>query len=145
MQFEQPGPAELLEKKHKGSTSTTVTTGRLEKRHKGNDIGMVDDIVAVPGGQQVHTVLEQFDAAKTEQDSVTKALVESPDTKVTLSATVTEKEEDTRADVQESTRLAMTMCQDQISCKKHFAHAWPRWPMVWSMPEVSRLMHMNNV
>ena len=45
MQIEQPGPAKLREKKPKGSASTVVATERLEKRHKGNDIGMVDDIV----------------------------------------------------------------------------------------------------
>ena len=56
MQIEQPGPAELLNTKHKGSTSTTVATERLEKKHKGNDIGMVEDIVTIPGGQQVYTL-----------------------------------------------------------------------------------------
>ena len=54
MQSEQQGPAEPLEKKHKGSASTTFATERLEKRQKSNDIGMDDDIVTVPGGQQVH-------------------------------------------------------------------------------------------
>ena len=62
MQIEQPGPVELLEKKHKGSASTTGARERLETRHKGNDIGMIDDIVTVPGGQQVHTLLVQFEA-----------------------------------------------------------------------------------
>ena len=40
---------------------------------------MVDDIVTGPGGQQVRTMLVQLEAAKmteTEQNPVTKALVE---------------------------------------------------------------------
>ena len=91
-----------------------------EKRQKGNDIGMVDDIVAVPGGQQVHAMLVQLEAAKmtkkTEQDLVLKALAEKdPDTIVTLSATVIELEADTRADVEESIKFAIRMCQDQSS------------------------------
>ena len=102
------------------NASTTVATERREKRQKGNDIGMVDDIVAVPGGQQVHAMLVQLEAAKmtkkTEQDLVLKALAEKdPDTIVTLSATVIELEADTRADVEESIKFAIRMCQDQSS------------------------------
>ena len=98
----------------------SVATERREKRRKGNDIGMVDDIVAVPGGQQVHAMLVQLEAAKmtkkTEQDLVLKALAEKdPDTIVTLSATVIELEADTRADVEESIKFAIRMCQDQSS------------------------------
>ena len=55
VQIEQPGPVEPLEKKHKGSASTTAATERLAESHKGNDIGMVDDFVTVTCGQQVHT------------------------------------------------------------------------------------------
>ena len=39
----------------------------------------------------------------------------------------------------------MRMCQDQISCKKYFAHVLPRCSRVWNMPQVSRFMHMHNV
>ena len=57
---------------------------------------MADEIVTVPGGQQVHTMLVQFETAKmtrkTEQDLVMKALAEEdPDAMVTLSATVSKR------------------------------------------------------
>ena len=135
---------------HKSSATTAVATERCEKRHKGNDIGMVNDTVTVPCGQHVHTMLVQFEAAKmtrkTEQDSVVKALAEKdPDTMVTLSATVSEQEADTRADVEELTRFVMRTCQNQIPCNMYSAHVWPRWSKVSSVPEVSRLMHMRKV
>ena len=80
---------------------------------------------------------------KTEQDSFMDVLAEQHlDTMVTLSATVSEQEEDTRADVEESTRFAMRMCQDQISCNKYFVHVWPNWSRVWIMSDASRLMHL---
>ena len=56
---------------------------------------MVDDIVTVPSGQQVHTLFVQLEAAKmtkrTEQDVVIKALAERDlDAVLMLSATVSE-------------------------------------------------------
>ena len=75
----------------------------LKKRHKGNDIGMVDDFVTV--------VVSEYTAKttkRTEHDPVMKALPENdPDTVVTLSATVTEQGADTKADVDELTRFSM--------------------------------------
>ena len=132
MQIEQPGPEELLEKKHKGSASTTVATERLEKRHKRNDIGMIDDKVTVPGGQQVHTNAGTIRGCEDDQEDIAGlhhegAGGEGPDTMVTLSATVSEQEPDTRADVEESMSFVMRMCEDQISCNKYFAHVWLRW------------------
>ena len=112
-------------------------------RHEGNDIGMVDDTVT-------RRMPAQFEAAKmtkkTEQDLVMEAVAEKdPDSVVTLSATVSEQEADTQANAQASIRFAMRMWQDQTSRSKYFAHVWRRWSRVWSMPEVSRLAHVNTV
>ena len=65
--------------------------------------------VTVPGGQHVHTPLIQLEVAKMtekiEQDPVTKALAEKdPDAVVTLSAAVSEREANTKADAEESSR-----------------------------------------
>ena len=137
MQIEQPRIR--FEKTHKGSATTTAAAERLDKKHKGSDSGMVEDVVIVQieAGKM---------AKKTERDVITKMLAErNPDTMVTLSVTVNERETDSKADIEESTKFAMRVCQDQISRNRYFAHVWLRWSKVWSKLEVSRMVHMNNV
>ena len=69
---------------------------------------------------------------QTEQDFVLKALAEKdPDTIVTLSATDIELEADTRADVEESRKFAMRVCQDQSSRNYLLCTCVPRWSSVW--------------
>ena len=67
-----------------------------------------------------------------------------PDSVVTVPATISKQEADTKADA-ESIRLAMRMCRDQTSCNECFSYVWSTWSRIWSMPEESRLVHMDSL
>ena len=100
-----------------------------EKRHKGSDVGKVDDIVTGFGFSKC-TVLIQNDVAKmtekAKQDQVREGVGTKPGT-------------------EESMWFMMRMCWDQISRNKYSAHEWPRWSKTWTILEVSRLAHWSDI